>query len=84
MPRKLTNRSNDDQSASTPELLRRLVNIAALWIVKGQSQKEQILTLGGAGFSASEIAALLGTTTNTVAVTLSVARSNRKTTKAKS
>ncbi len=69
-------------SSARVDLLSRIVNLAALLIVKGLPQKEQILTLSGAGFGPSEIAALLGTTSNTVSVTLSQAKSNRNTGKA--
>jgi transcriptional regulator len=63
--------------------LERIVNLAALFVVRGESQQNQILTLSGAGFSSSEIANLLGTTANTVSVTLSKERSTSKSRKKK-
>jgi DNA-directed RNA polymerase specialized sigma24 family protein len=71
------------QLSAPVDLLERLVNLAALFVVRGESQTNQILMLAGAGFSSSEIANLLGTTANTVSVTLYQARSSRKTKKKK-
>lgn len=65
------------------DLLERIVNLAALLVVRGESQESKIRTLSGAGFSPSEIANLLGTTSNTVSVTLSKARSTPKSRKKK-
>ena len=59
-----------------PAALMRLTRIVALAAVKGESQKDKILTLTAAGFTASEIAELLGTTANTMSVT--VYQSKRK------
>jgi DNA-binding CsgD family transcriptional regulator len=50
--------------------LSRIANLLALLLVKGESQTDKILTLTAAGFSGAEIATLLATTPNTVAVTL--------------
>jgi len=66
------------QTSARPDLLKRIVNLAALFVVRGESQENKIRTLSGAGFSPSEIANLLGTTANTVSVTLSKARSTSK------
>ena len=44
----------------------------------GRTMKEQILMLSKAGVAPKEIADILGTTSNTVNVTLSVARRKRK------
>jgi DNA-directed RNA polymerase specialized sigma24 family protein len=51
-------------------------------LVKGKPQPEQISLLSAAGFSSSEIAGLVGTTSNTVSVTLSQQR-RKKTRKKK-
>jgi DNA-directed RNA polymerase specialized sigma24 family protein len=80
---KRTSANGELQVSVRPDLLQRIVNLAALLVVRGESQTNQILMLAGAGFSSSEIANLLGTTTNTVSVTLYQARSNRKTKKKK-
>jgi hypothetical protein len=50
----------------------RLINLLALLLVQERKQPEQIALLGRAGFRPSEIAALLGTTANTVSVQLSI------------
>ncbi len=50
--------------------IHRLTNVAALLLVKGESQPEKIRTLASAGYSNVEIAALLGVTANSVAVAL--------------
>jgi len=48
----------------------RLTNLLALFLVKGMKQADQIDTLSRVGFKPAEVAALLGTTGNTVSVTL--------------
>jgi DNA-binding CsgD family transcriptional regulator len=50
----------------------KLVNLLALLLVQERKQPEQIALLSRAGFRPSEIAALLGTTRNTVSVQLSI------------
>jgi hypothetical protein len=52
----------------------RLLNILALHLVHGRQQADQIDLLSRAGFGPSEIAELLGTTSNTVNVRLSTQR----------
>ncbi len=49
----------------------RLVSLLGLLLVQERQQTEQIGLLGRAGFKPAEIAALLGTTRNTVSVELS-------------
>lgn len=56
----------------------RLANLLALLLVRDLKQTQQIGLLGGAGFPSAEIAALLGTTRNTVSVELSNQRSGKK------
>jgi DNA-binding CsgD family transcriptional regulator len=51
-----------------------LTRLFAVHLVNGKSQKEQIRLLSIAGMGPKEIAGLLGTTTNTVNVTLSTLR----------
>ncbi len=48
----------------------RLTNLMALLVVKGEPQADQIRTLAAAGFGNSEIAGLLGLTSNAVNVAL--------------
>ena len=62
-------RTTDSGEPSFQEL-RRISKLLALIAVKGESQEEKVLTLTGAGFTASEVAQLLRTTANTVAVTV--------------
>jgi hypothetical protein len=56
----------------------KLVNLIALYVVQERKQSEQITILSRAGFRPAEIAALLGTTPNTVSVELSAQRRARK------
>jgi DNA-binding CsgD family transcriptional regulator len=61
-----------------PDELRRLSNLVALLLVKGESQTEKIRTLAAAGYPPNEIASLLGTTANSVSVTLHKLRRKRR------
>jgi DNA-binding CsgD family transcriptional regulator len=54
------------------------VNLLALLLVQERKQPEQIAVLSRAGFRPVEIAALLGTTPNTVSVQLSIQKRERK------
>ena len=56
----------------------KLVNLLALLLVQERKQTEQIALLNRAGFRPGEIAALLGTTPNTVSVQLSIQKQKRK------
>jgi hypothetical protein len=63
--------------AENEEILARLDNLIRLLcihVVKGLAQKDQITLLARAGFPPRAIAELLGTTANTVSVTLSEQR----------
>ena len=55
----------------------RLVNLLALLLVQERKQPEQIALLSRASFRPAEIAALLGTTRNTVSVQLSIQKRER-------
>ncbi len=66
-----------EPSAET-EQLKRIANLLALLSVKDEPQVEQIAVLGSAGFSVAEIAELLGTTRNTVSVTLSQRKTKKR------
>ena len=59
------------------EVSQRIANLLALSLVTGKPQPEQISLLNAAGYKASEIARLLGTTSNTVSVTLSQRRKGK-------
>lgn len=65
--------------------LRRITKILALIVSQNRTQKEQIDMLSNAGIQPKEIADILGTTSNTVRVTLAKSRkdSNQKRPKAK-
>ena len=56
----------------------KLVNLLALLVVQERKQPEQIALLYRAGFRPTEIAALLGTTPNTVSVQLSIQKQEKK------
>ncbi len=58
------------ESTQSNQQLERLTNLVALLLVKGESQSEKIRTLAAVGYSAPEIAHMLGTTANAVNVAL--------------
>jgi DNA-binding CsgD family transcriptional regulator len=70
--------SNDDLGAKVDVLIR----LVALGVCGDKTQKEKIALLNSAGLSPKEIADVLGTTPNTVHVTLSGMRSKSKKKKA--
>ena len=79
--RRTQRRSEADSPTSphdTAEQLRRISNLLALLAVKGESQQEKILTLTAAGFTTGEVADLIRTTPNTVAVTKSTSKGKPK------
>lgn len=57
----------------------KLINLLALILIRDRKQTEQIDLLHRVGFQSAEIAALLGTTRNTVSVQISVNRRGRPT-----
>lgn len=63
--------------------LERIARLLALLATKGEPQANQILLLNAIGFSASEIASLLGTTSNTVSVTVYKQKTGRIRSKSK-
>lgn len=72
-------RANDDEERETPQsgltaFETRLLRVLGLMLVQESQQSEQIGLLGRAGFRPIEIAAMLGTTSNTVNVELSSQR----------
>jgi DNA-binding MarR family transcriptional regulator len=61
------------------ELIRKLdvlIGLTAIHVLEKKSQKEKVELLGRAGLAVKDIAALVGTTPNTVSVTLSKLRKN--------
>ena len=74
---------SQDQSGLTA-FESRLLNLLALLLVQERKQPEQISLLNRAGFRPAEIAALLGTTANTVSVQLSIQKREKKGTTARS
>ena len=68
----------EQQFAEISQKLSLLARLAALSLVAGKKQQEQVLLLGNAGLRPREIAEVLGTTSNTVSVALSMMRKKRK------
>lgn len=63
--------------------LRKIVRLLSILVTKDLSQREQIALLASAGFQPKEIAELIGTTPNTVSVTLHSVRKRAKSAKPK-
>jgi hypothetical protein len=74
--------SDADEANDRPDGLTtfesRLVNLLALLLVQERKQGDQIALLSRAGLRPADIAALLGTTRNTVSVELSSQRRAKK------
>lgn len=66
--------SSEKRSSADTRYFERISNLLALLLITGKPQPEQISLLSAAGYSPSEIARLLDTTSNTVSVTLSQRR----------
>ena len=67
--------SNASSTAVVPadqqtQQLERIARLLALLAVKGENQTDKIVTLTAAGFAPAEVAQLLGTTPNSVSVTV--------------
>jgi len=58
--------------------LERIARLLAVLAIKGDNQSNQISVLNAAGYIPEEIAQLVGTTPNTVSVTLSRLKSGKK------
>lgn len=63
-----------DDSPGIDKRLELLTRLTAINLVKGMNQRDQIRILSIAGMGPTDIAALLGTTPNTVNVALSALR----------
>lgn len=61
----------DENQSEAGKHLQRISNLLGLLAVKEEPQAGKIVTLSAVGFSPIEIAGLVGTTLNTVSVTLS-------------
>lgn len=68
--------SADDATRRAYAPFERLTNLVALLLVKGEPPVDQIRILAGAGYRNTEIASLLGLTSN--AVTVALHRMRRK------
>ncbi len=68
----------EDRPDSLTAFESKLVNLLALLLVQERAQGEQIDLLNRAGFGSAQIAALLGTTRNTVSVELSIRKHGKK------
>lgn len=71
------------ESPNVAQQLERITKLLALLATKGESQVNQILMLKAIGFSTSEIAGLLGTTPNTISVTVYQQKTGRTRAKSK-
>lgn len=83
MPKPNVAEESESQQDGLTEFESRLVSLLALLLVHERKQPEQIALLNRAGFRSPEIAALLGTTRNTVSVQLSIQKRERTTAKAR-
>lgn len=83
MPKPKVAEEPDDRPDDLTAFESKLVNLLALLLVQERKQPEQIALLNRAGFRPAEIAALLGTTRNTVSVELSIQKRERKVAKAR-
>ena len=64
------NRSAQTDATHAKSNSERLTNLVALLVVKGEEQVNQIRILAAAGYSNTDIAALLGITANAVNIAL--------------
>ena len=69
-PKRKKNISELDMKLSDDPALKRLTNLVALLLIKGESQNEKLRILAAAGYSAAEIAGLVGSSANAVSVAL--------------
>lgn len=69
-----SDRSGDTGNAAVLEGLERIAKLLGILVAEGKTQREAVLRLADVGFEPREIADLLGTTANTVRVTIHQAR----------
>jgi len=67
-----------DEQTKTEALLEEAVRLLAILAKRGMNQTATIAELSNAGFQPKRIAELLGTTANTVSVTLATSRKWKK------
>ncbi|MGA2220672.1 MAG: hypothetical protein ABSH21_02655 [Verrucomicrobiia bacterium] len=67
-----------DEQTKTEALLEEAVRLLAILAKRGMNQTATIAELSNAGFQPKRIAELLGTTANTVSVTLATSRKRKK------
>ena len=65
---------NPDQSVGLEAAFRRIANLLALALTKGESETGKVQTMTAAGYSIAEVAQLLGKKPNTVSAILYAAR----------
>jgi len=70
-----------DEMHDVVDELRKVKRLLSILVTKGLKQREQIDALSRVGFSPKEIAELIGTTANTVSVTLAQMRKQAATSK---
>lgn len=68
----------DGQFRELIEKIDQVARLVALSIIAGKKRDEQLTLLSNAGFQPKEIAAIVGTTPNTVRVRLSTLRKKRR------
>jgi len=78
MVRKRRSPDTDSVPADAAREIQRLTHVAALLLVKGESKSDKIRTLAAVGYPNSEIASLLGLTSNAVNVALHRLRNKRE------
>jgi len=78
VPAKNEELSANASLGNTAQVSQRIANLLALLLVTGKPQPEQIFLLTAAGYTSAEIARLIGTTRNTVSVTLSQRRKGKR------
>lgn len=80
MPRRAVERTPVDGENNRVQLavLTKIANLLALLVTKDDKQEDRIVKLNAAGYTPSEIANLIGTTPNTVSVTLSTSKTRAK------
>ena len=59
-------------------VLTKIANLLALLVTQDDKQEDRIVKLSAAGYTPAEIANLIGTTSNTVSVTLSLSKARVK------
>jgi len=77
-PRKINRGSSSEPQSTGDPVLKRLTNLVALLLIKGEPQNEKLRILAAAGHSAQEIAGLVCSSANAVNVALHRLRKKNK------